>query len=255
MSSGKINMVLERLNASLVNTIIFFIGILTVSASFFVNLSDWKNILISVGCSLMASCVVSYLTSKYLIRINRIKRIINYWGLEAIYETRQEMNRSTATAFKTLENNLDIIAWGLKSFRDAKNKVIAEKVKRGLKIRIITPDPNSKYVMQREKDEKEIDGQIKQTIINLAQWLEELRQIAPDPSNIQNKYYNKLPEDFYFRIDKNIFIGPYLYGMSSQQTISYEFRGASHGFTYYKDYFEKLWNDADFCKKQAQKNT
>lgn len=241
-------MVLERVNASLVNIIIFFIGVFTVLASFFVKSSDWKNISISVGCSLMASCVVSYLTSKYLIRVSRIKRIINYWGLEAIYETRQEMNQSTDTAFKILENNLDIIAWGLKSFRDAKNKVVMEKVKRGLKIRIITPNPDSEYVKQREKDEKEVKGQIKQTIINLVQWLEELKLVAPDSSNIQIKYYNKLPEDFYFRVDKRIFIGPYLYGISSQQTISCEFRGASHGFTYYKNYFEKLWNDTDFCK-------
>jgi len=246
--NGKINKALERLNASLINTVIFFIGIFTVLSTFFIKSYDWKNIPISVGCSLIASSVVSYLTSKYLIRISHIKKIIEYWGLEAIYETRQEMNRSTDIAFKSLENNLDIIAWGLKSFRDAKNKVVRAKVERGLKIRIIAPYPDSEVVKQREKDEKEIEGQIKQTIINLAQWIEELKRISSDRSNIQIRYYNRLPEDFYFLVDEHIFIGPYLYGISSQQTISYEFKGTSHGFTYYKDYFEKLWNDTEFCK-------
>ncbi|CAN2039677.1 SMODS-associated and fused to various effectors domain-containing protein [Candidatus Magnetomoraceae bacterium gMMP-15] len=252
--NSKVNKALERLNASLVNTIIFFIGILSVLATFFVTSNDCKNIFISVGCSLIASSVVSYLTSKYLIRVNRIKKIIQYWGLEAIFETRQEMNRSTDIAFESLENKLDIIAWGLKSFRDAKDKIVRAKVERGLKIRIIAPDPDSEYVKQRERDEKEIEGQIKQTIINLETWLEELRQISPDPANIRIKYYSRLPEDFYFRVDEHIFVGPYLYGISSQQTISYEFKGRSHGFTYYKDYFEKLWNDNEFCKERLNNN-
>lgn len=244
--NGKINRVLERLNASLVNTIIFFVGVLAVVATFLIGPPDWKNIVMSVGCALIASSVVSYLTSKYLIRLNRTKKIIEYWGLEAIYETRQEMNRSTDKAFEILEHNLDIIAWGLKSFRDAKDRIVRAKVERGLKIRIIAPDPDSEYVRQREKDEREVPCQIKQTILNLAQWIEDLRRISPSRENIQIRYYNSLPEDFYFRVDDHIFTGPYLYGISSQQTISYEFRGPSHGFTYYSDYFERLWNNPEF---------
>ncbi len=127
--------------------------------------------------------------------------------------------------------------------------LVRAKVRRGLKIRIIAPDPDSEHVRERERDEKEVEGQIRQTIVNLAEWLEELREISPDSSNIQIRYYNRLPEDFYFRVDEHIFIGPYLYGISSQQTISYEFRGSSHGFTYYKDYFETLWNDSEFCRE------
>jgi hypothetical protein len=248
--NGKINKILERLNASLVNAVIFCIGVLSLITAFIFNFPDLKNILISVGCSLIASSIVSYLTSKYLIRVNRIKGIIEYWGLEAIYETRQEMNRSTDIAFNALENNLDIIAWGLKSFRDAKDKIVKEKVKHGLQIRIIALDPDSQYVKQRERDEKEVEGQIKQTIEHLTQWINELKEISPDPANIQIRYYNRLPEDFYFRVDDHIFIGPYLYGKSSQQTISYEFTGTSQGFTYYKDYFEKLWTDPEFCKEK-----
>lgn len=245
----KINQILEQINASLVNAIIFCIGIIALLAAFFIAHTDYKNILISVGCSLIASSVVSYLTSKYLIRMNRIKKVIEYWGLEAIFETRQEMNRSTDIAFDSLEKNLDIIAWGLKSFRDAKDKIVREKVKRGLKIRFVTLHPDSEYVKQREKDEKEISGQIKNTILNLQEWIDDLKTIATNPDNIQVKYYNSLPEDFYFRVDDYIFIGPYLYGISSQQTISYEFKSPAKGASYYKDYFERLWNDPGFCAK------
>ena len=246
---NKLNKTLEHINASLVNAIVFCIGIVCLMAAFFVSHPDYRNILLSIGCSLIASSVVSYLTSKYLVRMNRIKNIVEHWGLEAIYETRQKMNQSTDIAFESLENNLDIIAWGLKSFRDAKDKTIREKVKRGLKIRFITHHPDSENVKQREIDEREAPGQIRQTLLHLQKWIEDLQKIAPKPENIQVKYYDSLPEDFYFRVDDHVFIGPYLYGISSQQTISYEFKSPAQGAMYYIDYFERLWADPNFCMK------
>jgi hypothetical protein len=224
------------------------IGVICLLSAVFTGHEDGKNILLSVGCSLIASSVVSYLTSKYLVRMNRIKHIVEHWGLESIFETRQEMNRSTDIAFESLEKHLDIIAWGLKSFRDAKDKIVREKVKRGLKIRFVTLHPDSEYVKQREKDENEAPGQIRHTILNLQEWIEGLQKIAPKPENIQVKYYDSLPEDFYFRVDDHVFIGPYLYGISSQQTISYEFKSPAKGALYYRDYFERLWNNPTFCE-------
>jgi hypothetical protein len=61
------------------------------------------------------------------------------------------------------------------------------------------------------------------TIIVLGKWVESLQKIAPDKDNIQIKYYSTLPQDFYFREDDYLYTGPYLYGISSQQTISFEF--------------------------------
>lgn len=249
----KLNKILEQTNATLINGLICCVGVICLLAALFTKNQDLRNILLSIGCSLIASSVVSYLTSKYLVRMSRIKNIIENWGLEAIYETRQKMNQSTDIAFESLESHLDIIAWGLKSFRDAKDNVIREKVKRGLKIRFITHHPDSENVKQREIDEKEAPGQIRQTILHLQKWIEDLQKIAPKPDNIQVKYYNSLPEDFYFRVDDHVFIGPYLYGISSQQTISYEFKAPAQGAKYYMDYFDRLWNDPDFCIKPEQK--
>lgn len=212
------------------------------------NISNASNGVGEVEENMSQISIVSKKIAEDIAYINKIKQLIEIWGISAIYETRQEMNRSTDIAFETLENNLDIIAWGLKSFRDGKDKIVKEKVKKGLKIRFIAPSPDSYYVKQREIDEKEVEGQIRKTIVDLGQWIEELKKIAPAPEDIQIKYYNSLPEDFYFRVDDYIFIGPYQWSKSSQQTISYEFKGqSSKGFAYYNDYFEKLWNSQEFC--------
>lgn len=245
----KLTSKLEQINATLINQIIFWIGLGVVFIGLFIQQSDWRNICISVGCSLIASSIVSYLTSKYLIRINTVKNIIEHWGLVTIYETRQEMNRKSDEIFPSLEKHLDIIAWGLKSFRDSsKGRMIEDKIKQGLKVRIIAPHPDSKFVVQREHDEKEIPGQIRKTIIHLGEWVNNLKKSAHHESDVQIRYYESLPEDFFFRMDDHVFIGPYRYGISSQQTISYEFKGPSNGFRNYVDYFERVWGDESFCK-------
>lgn len=181
-------------------------------------------------------------------KVLKVSEIFINWGLEGIYETRQIMNKKADEIFDQSENELDIIAFGLRSFRDAKTNIVKEKIKRGLKIRIITLDPSSEFVTQREKDEKEVPGQIRKTIQDLIKWIDDLKKESPDPENVSIKFYNSLPQDFYFRIDNHIFLGPYLYGKTSQQTISYEFKGDSAGYKYYKEYFDNLWDDPEFCQ-------
>ena len=51
--------------------------------------------------------------------------------------------------------------------------------------------------------------------------------------------------DFYWRVDNDIYIGPYWYHVGSQQTITYKFHKGRRGFDIYRDYFESLWNDND----------
>lgn len=263
----KISKKLEYINTDLINLVIFLIGlILTLIGAFIIkdvrvsvssNISSGvgsnigsnaKTILVSIGCSLIASSVVAFLSSKYLYRRSKIKDIIDIWGLEGIFRTRQEMNISSNEHMQGLKEQLDIMAFGLGSLRDAQGDEIERKVKKGLKIRILTLDPKSKFLEQREKDEKKSIGSIKKSIENLTEWIDELKKIATDEKNIEIEFYDTLPLDFYFREDNALFIGPYLYGKGSQQTISYEFKNNSKGFSYYTNYFEKLWSDKDFSK-------
>lgn len=55
--------------------------------------------------------------------------------------------------------------------------------------------------------------------------------------------------DFYWRIDDQIYIGPYWLGTESQQTITYKFIKGGRGFEVYSDYFEELWNN---CKEPPE---
>jgi len=237
-------------NAIALNVITFLIGVVLVLIATFIGLSKIGGIiLVSIGTSIIASSIVVYLSSKYLFKQNRIKDIIEKWGLNGIFRTRAEMNESTNEKLKDSVNNLDIIAFGLKNFRDNQDDLIKNKVLSGMQIRILTSDTESQFIAQREIDEGQVAGQIKNTIIQLTHWVDNLKQVQTYQKQVQIKYYNSLPLDFYFKVDNAIFIGPYLYGRDSQQTISYEFCSNSQGYEYYANYFERLWNDGSFAKE------
>lgn len=169
------------------------------------------------------------------------------WGLHNIYETRQEMNIRCNELYDDLHSRLDICAFGLKSFRDAKNTIIRKKVKNGLKIRILSPNPKSPYIEQREKDEDVASGDIGKQITALRRWVNKLQKDAPEPHSVEHRYYNSLPLDFYWHQQNNIFIGPYMQNKGSQQTITYEFLAGGKGYDYYQTYFDDLWDDDEFC--------
>lgn len=240
---------MDRVPAGLVNGVVLLLGVLSTGAGVYVATHpDWKTVWLSVGCSLIASSIVSWLTARYLTRAERVREVIRDWGLVAIFRTRQEMNRAADRACLDLAHRLDILAWGLKSFRESKDHEVRAQLARGLHLRILAPHPDSPMIAQREQEEREVPGQIRNTLLQLEDWVNTLKEVAPTPAAVQLRWYRGLPQDFYFRADDQLFIGPYLYGLSSQQTISYQFAAPSHGFDYYTRYFDRLWDDPEFAE-------
>lgn len=238
-------------NKFLVNLLVFCLGIIFVILGVYgTSFPDsMKNIFLNVGCSIIASSGVVLITLIMIEDNDEIIDLYDRWGIENVFETRSEQNVATAEGFPNLKNRYDQIAFGLKSLRDAKGKKFEEKVRNGLKIRILTMNPNSPFLVEREKAEGKQVGEIKLTILQLTDWVEKLKQLSPNPDNVQIKYYDSLPLNYYCRQENDLFIGPYLYGKESQQTITYQFNCIGEGFRYYTEYFEDLWNNEALAKE------
>lgn len=239
---------LDKLNLDLINLVIFLLGVIAVGVGLFFS-DDAKVISVSVGTSLIASSIIAYLSARYLARQSKVKEIMEKWGLDGIFETRSEMNTRSANFYlDRLEKGLDMIILGGGNFRNIKGGLIKEKVKKNVSVRILTLKPDSIFLRQREKDENKMEGEIKRTILQLIEWVDELKQVAPNEDNVQLKFYDTCPLDSYLRIDEHIYIGPNMYNKLSQQTISFEFKSNGLGYDYYNNYFNELWDDSDFCK-------
>ncbi len=176
------------------------------------------------------------------------KNIIKDWGLNYIFRSRAEKNKESDPKLKdpTIKQ-LDGIAFGLKTFRSFHTDDIEQCLRNGMAIRLLTMNPESPYIRQREKEEHEVKGQISNSIKQLVEWGKTLK--AKTGGNISIKYYNTMTLDFYWRVGDTLYVGPYLFGKASQATITYKYIAGGEGFNMYSQYFEDLWNDQTLTKK------
>jgi hypothetical protein len=112
----------------------------------------------------------------------------------------------------------------------------------------LAADPKSECVAQRERDEGAVEGQISRTIVDLIGWVETLRALSPNPENITIRFFDSSAAPSYCRQDDYLYLGPYLFGKPSQQTISFEYKKGGAGFDYWTKHFESLWNDPNFAR-------
>ncbi len=234
-------------NRSAVTTIICLVGLLLIVISI-----CWKSqstislILLSVGCSILATAIISFLTSIYQIQEANVFETIQKWGIDGVYETRAEINLETNELLKHT-NVLEICAMGLSNFRDAQSDLVKKRISKGMVLKILTLDPNSPFLKDIDKAENRPEGYTKQSIEQLFVWLAELTPLQKYADQIEVRTYNHYPHDFFYCMDGLVYTGPYL-TKASQQTITYKFLVKSKGAAYYKDHFDKLWCDA--CKQE-----
>lgn len=230
----------KEANGKLVNRYVGAVGIILILISFIVCVKDTvQTVLLSIGTSILATAIVTGINAKYLISQSEMISMTEKWGLTKIYTARSQINKYTNKAL-TRTKKLDICAMGLKGFRDAQDKNIEKRVSEGMKLRILTLDPQNPYLSDIDRKEGLSIGSTKQTIESLLLWTSYLQKLQKNPGQVQIKTHKDYPHDFYFAVDNAIFVGPYE-SKTSQQTITYQYNTHGQGANYYRNYFERLW--------------
>ena len=139
------------------------------------------------------------------------------------------------------------MAFGLGAFRSKQTPKVEACLRKGVNFRIITMRPDSTFVNQRDAEENKKPGATKYSIQQLVEWADRL-----NAKNMKGKIivkgYSCMTLDFYWRVDDTVYVGPYWYGVDSQQTITYKFVDGGKGFVQYSEYFETLWNNKELCE-------
>lgn len=227
-------------NARLVNFLVGAVGLIFIFIAIFVGVEKTLSVvLLSIGTSIFATAIVTHLNSYYIIRQNEITEMIDHWGIEKIYSARAEINAETNEALRKADV-LDICAMGLKGFRDAQSARISERISKGMRLRILTIDPQSEFLRMIDETEVIAEGSTRTDILTLLDWIEDLRRNQRYENQIEIRLYDHYPFDFYFCIDGTVYTGPYQ-AKTSQQTITYKFSVGTNGANAFKDYFESLW--------------
>lgn len=185
-------------------------------------------------------------------QLDSINNVVTAWGLERIFKTRAEKNaESDVLLEKHNIAHLDGIAFGLRSFRNTREKDVLQCLCNGMQMRLLVMNPYSSFVEQRAIEENSMPNKIADSILDLLEWVNKLNKECAAKSGkgrIDVKLYSAMTLDFYWRIDDCLYVGPYWFGVDSQQTITYKFKNGGRGFTLYSYYFEDLWNNDELAK-------
>jgi len=223
--------------------IIALIGIVLILVAILIG--TWRTmsvIMLSVGASILSSAIVGKVSSYFEQQHGEALQMMNKWGIEKIYETRAEINAET-NHLLTDTLRLDICAMGLKGFRDAQGDIIKQRVKEGMRVRILTLSPRSKFLSMIDGSEGVAMGSTKASINTLLPWVKELQKEQIEDNQVQIRTYDHYPYDFYFCMDGTVFTGPYQ-NKTSQQTITYKYAAKALGAMTYKKNFENLWENS-----------
>ena len=197
------------------------------------------------GYSFLTSAIVTGL-NVWLVDVKEINPL-DGWGIEKIYKTRAEKNQDSDPKLVDAQHRIDCIAFGLKNFRSMHTDKIEDCLNRGVNIRLLTMDPDCKFAEQRDIEERDEKGHLRNSINQLVEWADRLNEKS-SRGTITVKGYSCMTLDFYWRVDDELYVGPYWYGMPSQQTITYKFQSSGQGAILYIDYFDKLWNDKQLTR-------
>lgn len=200
-----------------------------------------KTIFISIGCSLIASGIVSIL-SQYLLE-NLYAKDIDEWKIVHIFECRSDKNKESDPQLTKIKERIDGIAFGLSKWRTNNETEILNALNRGVNIRLITMNPESSHVQERSIEENQNEN-LQQSINDLINFGIEMNQKSTK-GKINIKGYNCMTLDFYWRMDDIVYTGPYLFHKDSSDTITYKFSKKGKGFDYYSKYFNELWNNPE----------
>lgn len=227
----------QKLSTYLWQLILILLGVFSVIASFSTSNERWFSTFNGVGISLLLSGLLGIFMNAFFYKRDAKLEIYEKWKIVNIYQSRAIANLTIDAYQGKAKKRIDIIAFGLSSWRQAKEQLIDTMLNRGIQIRIITMDPNCSLLNLRDRAEGKAEGATKESILQLRAFFKQTNR----RKKVEIKYHQQLPLDFYFRVDDHIFVGPYIYGKESQQMITYEFEKGGEGFEYYSDYFDKLW--------------
>ena len=208
----------------------------------------YVTILLGLGGSVLASGIVGIISSIYIHEYETVNTVSTDAGFNSMCLTRNEMNAQIAEKMKSAHVHLDYTAFGLSSLREQNESGVIRCLEQGITVRIIAVDPFHSVLEDTDRFEGKRPGRTAESICDLCLWAEKLNA-AGLQGKIEIRYSIFAPREYYCRVDDAIFIGPYRFGKSSQQVITFKYQNPGDAFQDYSKYFETIWNDEAYCRE------
>lgn len=142
---------------------------------------------------------------------------------------------------------VDVLGFGLRSLREDYGAAKLENLAARAPVRVLLLDPDFpnghayKISSLRDQEERNSEGQIERDIREfVVQVLPLTRKLG---KNLQIRLYAALPMLNMFRIDDDLFFGPYLIDEQSRNSPTFLVQRGWTLFDHLTEHFERLWSD------------
>ena len=236
--------------------------LLLLTVGFAICLTPWAtpdtivgSVVLAVGGSLIAAGIAGnalYLhvtwSQKEEGRLEEIRRA----GIERVFEKRSVAMRSEYDSrLERASDSIDILGFGLQHLREDHLEHFPNWADRA-HVRILVIDPESPsscspYADQRDREEGSDLGQIAQDVRTLVSSCRDL--LANSSGRFEIRLYTCLPSVNVFRIDDEVFWGPYFVGGVSRNMPTFLLDGRGFVSEAIMAHFDRIWTDADLSRE------
>ena len=236
--------------------------LLMVTVGFAVCMTPWAvpntiigTVVLAVGGSLIAAGIaghVLYLHVKWSQkeegRLDEIRRA----GIEYVFEKRSVAMRSEYDSrVERASKSIDILGFGLQHLREDHQTHFSDWADRA-NVRILIIDPESPassrtYANQRDLEEGNEEGQISRDVHTLVTGCRDL--LASRPDDFRIRLYTCLPSVNIFRIDDEVFWGPYFVGGVSRNMPTFLLDGRGFVAQAIMEHFDRIWKDPGLSRE------
>lgn len=217
---------------------------------------DHPDILLGIGGSLIASGIAGEVLFLYVYVSQDMKDrldLIAAAGLRRIFPTRSISIREEYHSRLRGAKEVDILGFGLASFREDYGSKF-EELSTHTSFRILLLDPDFPSIeinlaSLRDKEEGNNDGEIKRDVEAFATTIR--RSTNLNRSKFQVKLLRALPSINIFRVDDDLFWGPYLIASQSRNMPTLLVRKGGFLYDSIRGHFDHLWENDQFSRPIA----
>lgn len=215
--------------------------------------SAHADILLGTGGSLVATGIAGEVLFLYIAFSQDTKErldLIAVAGLQKIFATRSVSIRDEYHSRLRGAKEVDILGFGLASFREDYGSKFEElSLHTSFRILLLDPDfpsPDTSIASLRDIEEGNNPGDIKRDVEAFEAVVRRCANL--DRSRFQVKRLRALPSVNVFRVDDELFWGPYLIATQSRNMPTLLVRKGGHLYEEMKSHFEQLWTNEQFSQ-------
>lgn len=228
----------------LLHVIVFVVGVLFVR--------EKSAVASGVGASLIAAAIAGWVLFVWVMvnqeqarRLDVLARV----GLVDVFTARStRIKERYDERLSGARQSIDIMGFGLRQLReDYRNDFEAWAGRAHVRILLIDPEAPASamsHATQRDREEGNPTGGIAADVREFLAQTAAVR--ARHPDRFQVRLYSALPSIDIFRVDDEVFWGPYLMKTQSRNTPTFLVARGGGLFDRLVEHFDALWNDDEF---------